>query len=547
MFRRLAVLSCAAVLAAVLLAPAAPARPLRGHVPWSVLLCRFSDVPAQPQPPSFFQAFLTDAGANQGGVAAYYRAISGGAIDLAGSTVQGWFTENVTLAQSQVQTKSRHSRIDDCVAAARAGGVTVPVGNRVIAITNGVADSGSEGGRVLLDPLAWNDAFAAHEMGHAMGLGAHTFSNDPTFRGVGWSQIGEYDDPWDLMSAMNVFTIAGPFAPDPPGLTAEYLDREGWLGRNEILTFGADGARSRRVTLTNLYAPGASGIREVRVPFDPGDLYHYFTVELRARTAWDGGIPASTVLIHEVRRTGGGQPIATLQRAPTPARAGAGLPANPTNAGTFSANPAQQVNANGVTITVNAVEGAGNHAFVTISSPMADRCRAGFVWREARPSDHVCVTTQVRADAVADNRADRIRHVPRSRTCLPGFVWREAFSGDFVCVVPSRRTQARNDNAAAGNRNNPARDVFGPNTCRPGYVWREADQRDWVCVGPRIRDDVRADNAAAPGRHDAGTVTCHSGFVWREAFPGDLVCVVPSRRTQARNDNAAAGARLAVP
>ena len=57
----------------------------------------------------------------------------------------------------------------------------MPAGNRTIAITNDWVDSGSASGAVLLDPGAWNVAFAAHEMGHGTDLN-HSFSDDPTYR-----------------------------------------------------------------------------------------------------------------------------------------------------------------------------------------------------------------------------------------------------------------------------------------------------------------------------------------------------------------------------
>jgi hypothetical protein len=86
------------------------------------LLCKFSDQAVEQQPPSYFSRFLTEAGATQGGVAQYFRVISSGGVDLAGSEVRGWYTMGVTLAQSRAPGKTRASRIDDCVNAARAGG-----------------------------------------------------------------------------------------------------------------------------------------------------------------------------------------------------------------------------------------------------------------------------------------------------------------------------------------------------------------------------------------------------------------------------------------
>jgi hypothetical protein len=89
-----------------------------------------------------------------------------------------------------------------------------------------------------------------------------------------------------------------------------------------------------------------------------------------------------------------------------------------------------------------------------------DTCLEGYVWREARSTDHVCVTGAVRSQAWADNAARASRWVSGAygpHTCVYGYVWREAFSGDDVCVYPSVRTQAWADNAAAANRKVSAR------------------------------------------------------------------------------------------
>lgn len=549
---RLRLVATLAILGAVAVPAAASARPFRAHVPWSVLLCKFSDQSAEQQPPSFFASFLTEAGRGQSGLADYWHDISAGGVDLQGSVVRGWYTMGTSLAQSAGQ--SRGQRIDSCIQAARDGGYNVPSGHRVVAIINGQIDSGSAGGRVLLDPLAWNVSFAAHEMGHGIDLN-HSFSDDPFYKNVSWAQIGEYDDPWDLMSAMNVFGHSVPtFDQGPPGLNAEHLDRMGWMRRSEILTFGANGARRGTVTLTNLYQPGMGGVRSVRVPFDPSDPFRYYTVELRLKSGWDAGIPASTVLIHEVKRNGSGAPTTYLLR-----QRSADDHAPPRGLSNDGRDPVQQVvdRAHGVTIRVESIDAATATARVSITSAIADRCLRGFVWREVRRSDHVCVTPAVRSRVRADNAAGPSRRQPGGgasgpNTCRRGFVWREAVRGDLVCVVPAQRAQARADNARAHSRRNPARAVYGPNTCKPGYVWREGDQRDWVCVRPSVRDEVRSDNAAAPSRRQpgggpSGPNTCRSGYVWREAFPGDFVCVVPSRRSQARADNAAASSRLAVP
>jgi hypothetical protein len=87
-------------------------------------------------------------------------------------------------------------------------------------------------------------------------------------------------------------------------------------------------------------------------------------------------------------------------------------------------------------------------------------------------------------------------------TCLNGFVWREAVPADHVCVTPDVRTQAAADNAQAAARRSPTGGPYGPDTCLQGYVWREAVAGDHVCVTPPTRDQARNDNLSAAARRN---------------------------------------------
>ncbi|MGH8728733.1 MAG: PASTA domain-containing protein [Burkholderiales bacterium] len=84
--------------------------------------------------------------------------------------------------------------------------------------------------------------------------------------------------------------------------------------------------------------------------------------------------------------------------------------------------------------------------------------------------------------------------------CQPGYVRRESRPGDLVCVKPEVRDQVAMDNKAAGERRQPGGGAYGPNTCRSGLVWREAYEGDLVCVDPKQRDQAKADNAQAANR-----------------------------------------------
>ena len=86
-----------------------------------------------------------------------------------------------------------------------------------------------------------------------------------------------------------------------------------------------------------------------------------------------------------------------------------------------------------------------------------DTCIQGFVWREANPYDHVCVTGEVRDQTSIDNSLADQRRDPNGgaygpNTCLQGFVWRDAFPGDYVCVTGETRAQAAQDNQNADSR-----------------------------------------------------------------------------------------------
>jgi hypothetical protein len=76
------------------------------------------------------------------------------------------------------------------------------------------------------------------------------------------------------------------------------------------------------------------------------------------------------------------------------------------------------------------------------------------------------------------------------KACTPGYVWREAFPGDHVCVTPESRAQAARDNAGP----------YHAEPCRPGYVWRDAGPSDHICVPVARRSEVAEENRLAAER-----------------------------------------------
>jgi hypothetical protein len=113
-----------------------------------------------------------------------------------------------------------------------------------------------------------------------------------------------------------------------------------------------------------------------------------------------------------------------------------------------------------LTLAVVAVSAcaAGSHGPLT--------CLNGFVWRQATPRDHVCVTPEVHAQTARDNALAPTRTSATSGTfgpdlCVAGFVWRDALPGDRVCVTPATWQQVHDDNLTAGARRNALRVSIG--------------------------------------------------------------------------------------
>lgn len=528
-FKTNSVFSLVLLFLAVFSVSEAPARPYRGGIPWSILLCKFSDSPTPPNSVSYYKNMTITAGTK--GLDDYVKAISNGQADLSGSVLHGWYTEQHTLTYEQ-GLSNRFQRVQDCIDAAAASTTdhyVPPSGQRVYVITSpGVDLAGWENTAAIGgDTVALPEI--AHEFGHGVGLD-HSWSNDVTWKDASWAGGGEYDNPWDLMSAANVYVDpTGSFGGGPPDLDAHHLDEMGWIPKSRVMTLGVDGILSRTVTLAALTHPEASGDLIARIPFDSQDRFHYYTVEYRTPDGWDSGIPAAIVMINEVKNNNSYYQTTLIRQLGS-------------FAGTGNGPPVQTLTQNGVTITVKG--NSGKQATIQISTQFAVPCAQGYVWREASAIDRVCVVAATRAQAVSDNAQAGARHLPNSTNCVQGYVWREAYPGDVVCVTPATRAQAQSDDAQSYDHVNQTLVTYGPNTCQTGYVWRDGDDSDYVCVSLQTRSQTQADNAAAGKRHVAGSDACVQGYVWREAWPNDHVCVTTATRSQAQADNGQAIARL---
>jgi hypothetical protein len=77
-------------------------------------------------------------------------------------------------------------------------------------------------------------------------------------------------------------------------------------------------------------------------------------------------------------------------------------------------------------------------------------CPAGLTIRQAAPGDLVCVTSDSKRRAAADNARAPLLWVAGPfgpKTCAVGYVWRQAFATDLTCVTPDVRTATLQENA----------------------------------------------------------------------------------------------------
>ena len=416
----------------------------------------------------------------------------------------------------------------DCKAAAAAAGYTPPSGQRVYVITSpGVDLAGWENWQAIGgDDVALPEI--AHEFGHGIGL-EHSWSNDTTWKDASWAGGGEYDNPWDLMSAANVFVDpTGAFGGGPPFLDAHHLDELGWIPKSRIFTLGNDGVLSRTVTLAALTHPEASGNLLVRIPFDGNDRFHYYTVEYRTPDSWDAGIPASIVMINEVQNNGSYYQTSLIRQLGS-------------YAGTGNGPPVQSLSVNGVNISVTST--SGNQATITVSTTHSPFCVQGYVWRAI-----LAVRPCLRAGRHAQpgrRRQRASRFAPRGQfEHLPARLCLARSDPRRLCLASPRR-RARKPGPTTPPRSAASCRIrsFTVPTPASKAMSRDADDSDYVCVSGNVRSQAAADNAAAPGRISQ-LEHLRARLCLARSVPRRLRLRDRSNRTQAANDNAAASGRL---
>jgi hypothetical protein len=294
--------------------------------PWAIVLCRFSDVPAEPQPPAYYQRLYTENGT--GGICDYWRTVTCGTLDLTGSRVFGWFAMNHTASDvSQLSFPGdRGQLVQWAREAAQANGVDLSAFRNVLAVHNFGVDHGAAGNGIVIvhgNPSVCEFGFICHEMGHGMGL-PHSWSANPD---------SEYGDGWDVMSFATttpLFQIdfEGTQGVATVGLNARNLAALGAVPAGRAWSpAGPDFSAGVTLDPLNQSLLGSRGHLVVSIPAAATSparpSQSRYTVELRRKAGWDQGIGQDMVSVREIRTNGNSylQPdgqLAAGQRYVTP-------------------------------------------------------------------------------------------------------------------------------------------------------------------------------------------------------------------------------------
>ena len=278
---------------------------------WLVLLCKASNMPAEPQQAPFYEATFSRDSAEL--LWQYFNEMSGGTVDVSGSRVRGWFTmatDSATLAvRTRTTTPSRVQTAQDCRSAAAVGlanqgiGVDMEDYAGIISVINMPVDVGQAGrGNAVVAGHFENDISAVeHEMLHVLGL-PHSLTppND-----VGVDHIFAFDtlaapykDCWDMMSYAGCaysFTTAR-HGEQGPGLHAANLEKLGWIDASRVFAPGAASVQ-QTVMLAPVSERSKPGILLARVEVPAGN----YVIEYRKPSGFDRAFLSPGVIIREER------------------------------------------------------------------------------------------------------------------------------------------------------------------------------------------------------------------------------------------------------
>lgn len=286
---------------------------------WLVLLCRAADDNQEPQPRDFYETLFNSGQRDL--LFDYFDRMSNHTVDVSATEVYGWFPMNVNTAdiapnvRNNAMPVTRTQTARDCRASAlgsiTATGTIVDPANYagIITVINVPVDSGAAGEKsVVLSRQAENEVgFVAHEMLHVLGA-QHSWRTSPdSSTDHVWQHGGdvEYNDCWDMMSFRTcVFTYQTARGAQGPELQGVYREKLGWLPAGRVETVGGYPPGKTSITLAPVSDPGKPGPLLAKIEVFNRQNPGQYVLEYRERDGFDKGIPASAVVIRELRNNG---------------------------------------------------------------------------------------------------------------------------------------------------------------------------------------------------------------------------------------------------
>ena len=281
--------------------------PVRGWLPWVNLLCEFADSEESELGPEYVDRMFSD---RSGGLGDYWDIVSSGKMSVSGSEAHGWYRLSGNRADYISDNEISRSMLDECIQLADPDvdfseyyGVNLLFNGEFNALASGFAGKrligadgvGLKAYTAISDPSWQWQATVAHEMARGMGLTLTDNSDEDD---------NPFDNPWTLMSDSRAYAELDPlFAFRPKFMNAHDMERLGWLDESDIFELDRvllNNDVSIAVDIDLLSLEDAEQPRLLKIAGADAGLYYY--VEARTRSGlYDGSLPGSGVLIHEVR------------------------------------------------------------------------------------------------------------------------------------------------------------------------------------------------------------------------------------------------------
>jgi hypothetical protein len=270
-----------------------------GSQPWISIMCKFSDIGAEPKNLAYFQGMYSSSWP---GLDNYWREVSYDNINLLGSTAGGWYTLPHPRSYYIDGSSDSLGRLaDDCL------GMADPYVNFTdflginLMFNDELGGTANGGGRYMtLDGISkvwmitwlppWGYSLLVvvdHEMGHGFGL--------PHMRNA---------DQWDIMA--DLYANCANSTDDTYGCLGQHIiayhkDLLGWIPPERKFTPGVGGGTTS-ITLEQLALPQTSNYLMAQIPIG-GSTTHFYTVEARRKTGYDVKLPGEAVIIHDIDTT----------------------------------------------------------------------------------------------------------------------------------------------------------------------------------------------------------------------------------------------------